>query len=155
LSTCDFNSDLNTLTVSNGDLTATSTAAVAGCTGSSGNGTSATASDVTNQSFTFSTLPSGEVFDVRLENITTTLAFTDIATNFRLSSVGGGTATGTSTVQGGVCTLNINDSQYAVGAGPQRGDIIRLNPCNYDSNTRELTVNNNSVTVTSEPGVFR
>src|SRR5262245_1230986 len=155
LSTCDFNGDLKTLTVSNRDLTATSTAAVAGCSGSGGTGTPATAENVDRQSFTFSTLPSGEVFSTRLTNITTTLAFTDNATNFSLSSVGGGTATGTSTVQGGVCTLNINDSQYAVAAGPQRGDLIRLNPCNYDSNTRELTVNNNSVTVTSEPGVFR
>ena len=154
LSTCDFNSDLKTLTVSNRGLTTTSTAAVAGCSGSSGNSTPATASAVDNQSFTFSTLPSGEVFNTRLTNITTALAFTTNATRFTLTS-GSDTATGTSTVGGGVCMLTVASSSYGATAGPQERDVIRLNPCNFDSNTRQLTVTNNSVTVTSEPGVFR
>src|SRR5262249_5350175 len=153
LDPCDFNSDLNTLTVSNRGLTTTSTAAVAGCAGNSGNGTPATAMAVDNQSFTFSTLPSGEVFDVRLTNVTTTLAFTDTATTFTLTS-GSARATGSSTVQGGVCNLTIDTSTYGGATpGPQNGQFIKLNPCNYNSNTMTLTVTNNSVTVTSQPSV--
>jgi hypothetical protein len=153
-------SDLKTLTVSNRDLTTTSTAAVAGCSGSGGNGgnggngTPATTNDVDNQSFTFSALPSGQVFDFRLQNITTALAFTDDATRFSLTS-GSDEATGTSTVGGGVCRLTVAISTYGATVGPQVGDVIRLNPCNFDSTTRRLTVTNNTVTVTSERGVFR
>ena len=154
LDPCDFNSDLKTLTVSNRGLTTTSTAAVAGCSGSSGNATPATASAVDNQSFTFSALPSGQVFNFRLQNITTALAFTDNATRFSLTS-GSDMATGTSTVGGGVCTLTVANSTYGPTTGPQEGDVIRLNPCNHDSNTRQLTVTNSSATVTSEAGVFR
>src|SRR5215510_13915479 len=112
LEPCDFNSDLKTLTVSNRDLTATSTVAVACSPGSSGNVTPATADNVNNQSFTFSTAPSGGVFDAALTNLPTSLAFTNNATNFSLTSAGSisGTATGTSTVQSGSCTLTINNS---------------------------------------------
>jgi hypothetical protein len=154
LDPCDFNSDLKTLTVSNRGLTTSSTVAVAGCqgnSGNSGNSIPATADNVTNQSFTFSTPPSGEVFNVRLQNVTTTLAFTASATLFSLTSTSiGANATGTSTVQVGVCTLTIASSNYDVAAGPQVGDVIRLNPCTIDISTRELTVTNNAVTVTSE-----
>ena len=65
-----------------------------------------------------------------------------------------GTATGTSSVQGGSCTLTIANSTYALGTGPQENRVIRLNPCNFDNNTRTLTVTN-LVTATSEPGVFQ
>jgi hypothetical protein len=106
---------------------------------------------VDSQRFTFSTPPRGEVFNTRLQNITTTLGFTNNATQFELKS-GSNTATGTSTVGGGVCRLTVARSDYGAAAGPQEGDVIRLNPCNFDSNTRELTVTNNSVTVTSEQG---
>ena len=151
LDPCNFDSDLKTLTVSNRGLTTTSTAAVAGCQGNSGNSIPATAANVTNQSFTFSTPPSGQVFDNRLQNVTTALAFTASATLFSLTSTSiGANATGTSTVQGGVCTLTIASSTYTFAAGPQVGDVIRLNPCTIDTSTRELTVTNNSVTVTSE-----
>src|SRR5712691_2753374 len=51
----------------------------------------ATASDVNNRSFTFA---NGAVFNTALANVSTTLSFTDNATNFTLSSAGG-TATGT------------------------------------------------------------
>jgi hypothetical protein len=153
LDPCDFNSDLKTLTVSNRDLTATSTVAVACSPGSSGNISPATPDNVNNQSFTFSTSPSGGVFDSRLQNLTTALAFTASATRFTLTSTTG-EATGTSLVQGGSCTLTIADSTYAVGAGPQENNVIRLNPCNFDNTSRRLTVTNLG-TATSEPAVFQ
>jgi hypothetical protein len=149
LDPCDFNSDLKTLTVSNRDLTATSTVAVACSPGSSGNVVPAAPQNVNNQSFTFATAPSGGVFDDDLINITTTLSFTDNATNFSLTSTSGG-ATGTSTVQGGSCTLTIANSTYAVGDGPQAPRTITLNPCNFDNTTRRLTVTNMG-TATSDP----
>src|SRR6476659_6024050 len=46
----------------------------------------ATASDLNNRSFTFA---NGAVFHVNLVNVSTTLCFTDNATNFTLSSAGG------------------------------------------------------------------
>ena len=75
--------------------------------------------NVNNQSFTFSTAPSGGVFDSNLQNMTTALAFTDDATQFSLTSTSG-TATGTSTVQGGSCTLTIANSTYAIGTNRKR-----------------------------------
>jgi hypothetical protein len=149
LDPCDFNSDLKTLTVSNRDLTATSTVAVACSPGSSGNVVPATAENVNNRRFTFDTAPRGGVFDSNLQNITTELAFTDNATQFSLSSTSG-EASGTSVVQGGSCTLTITRSGYAVGAGPQAPGTIRLNPCNFDNTARTLTVTNLG-TATSNP----
>ena len=118
LDPCDFNSDLKTLTVSNRDLTATSTVAVACSPGSSGNVVPATLDNVNNQSFTFSTAPSGGVFDAALNNVQTTLAFRPMqlrtATTFSLVSAHqfSGRASGTSTVQSGSCTLTIDTSTY-------------------------------------------
>src|SRR5262245_42474009 len=74
----------------------------------------AIASDLNNKSFTF---PSGVVFNPGLANIATTLAFSNNATNFTLSSAGG-TAIGTNTF-GNACTLTVSASTYAIGAGPQ------------------------------------
>lgn len=152
LDPCDFDSDRETLTISNRDLTATSTVAVACSPGSSGNVVPATADNVNNQSFTFSTAPSGGVFDSALTNLPTSLAFTDNATNFSLTSTSG-TATGTSTVQSGSCTLDITTSTYTVGTNLQENRRIRLNPCNFDNTTRRLTVTNLG-TATSDPGEF-
>jgi hypothetical protein len=151
LDPCDFDSDLQTLTVSNRDLTAASTAATACSPGSNVNVIPATADNVNNQSFTFATTPSGGVFDSHLQNVTTTLAFTNNATQFSLISTTG-RATGTSTVQGGACTLTIADSTYAVVDGPQANSVIRLNPCNFDSVAKTLTVTNLG-TATSAPAV--
>src|SRR5215510_14873500 len=72
----------------------------------------AIASDLNNQSFTFS---SGAVFNPGLANTVTTLAFSNNSANFTLSSAGG-TASGTNTF-GNACTLTVTDSQYAIGAG--------------------------------------
>jgi hypothetical protein len=153
LDPCDFNSDLKTLTVSNRDLTATSTVAVACSPGSSGNVTPATVDNVNNQSFTFSTAPSGGVFDTSLTNLPTSLAFTINATNFRLISASG-TATGTSTVQSGSCTLAINNSTFPITTNLQPNRTIRLNPCSFDNTARTLTVTTNLGTATSAPGMF-
>jgi hypothetical protein len=152
LDPCDFDSDRQTLTISNRDLTATSTVAVACSPGSSGNVVPATAENVNNQSFTFSTAPSGGVFDTALTNLPTSLAFTDNATNFSLTSASG-TATGTSTIQSGSCTLDIATSTYSIGTNLQEGRRIRLNPCNFDNVAKTLTVTNLG-TATSEPGEF-
>ena len=103
----------------------------------------ATASDVNNQSFTFA---NGAVFHAALVNVSTTLCFTDNATNFTLSSAGG-TATGTN--QFGSCILTVANSTYTVGAGPQGGEVITLDPCDFDSDIQTLTVSNRDLTATS------
>ena len=68
---------------------------------------------------------------LHLNNVPTTLSFTDdailgTAKTFTLISVANinGRATGTSTVQGGTCILNITTSSYTVGTGPQENRTI-------------------------------
>ena len=153
LDPCDFNSDLKTLTISNRDLTATSTVAVACSPGSSGNIVPATVANVNNQSFTFSTAPAGGVFDAALTNLPTSLAFTNNATNFSLTSASV-TAMGTSTVQSGICTLTIATIDDTIGTSLRANSVIRLNPCNFDNIAKTLTVTNLG-TATSDPGVFQ
>jgi hypothetical protein len=153
LDPCDFNSDLKTLTISNRDLTATSTVAVACSPGSSGNIAPATVENVNNQRFTFSTAPSGGVFDAALTNLPTSLAFTDNATSFSLISASV-TATGTSTVQSGICTLTIATINDTIGTSLRANSVIRLNPCNFDNTAKTLIVTNLG-TATSDPGVFQ
>jgi len=104
--------------------------------------------DLNNQSFTF---PSGAVFNPGLANIATTLAFSNSSTNFTLSSVGG-TATGTNTF-GNACTLTVTASTYAIGAGPQVNDAIRLDPCDFDIPNKTLLIGNGTTTATSSPAV--
>ena len=108
-------------------------------------------SDLNNQSFTFS---SGAVFNPGLTNIETTLAFNNNAANFTISSAGG-TASGTNTLASGVnaCPLTVFVSTYAIGAGPQVGDVIRLEPCDFDIPNNVLLVGNGTTTATSSPGV--
>ena len=108
----------------------------------------AIASDLNNQSFTFS---SGAVFNPGLANIETTLAFTNNAANFALLSAGG-TAAGTNTL-GNACTLTVLASTYAIGAGPQVNDAIRLLPCNFDIPNKVLLIGNGTTTATSSPAV--
>lgn len=144
LDPCDFDSDRKTLTVSNRGLTTTSTVAAAGCSEGGGSVIPATADNVNNQSFTFSAAPAGGVFDSALNNVPTTLGFTNNATRFTLLSTGtvNATASGTSTVQSGTCTLNISTSDYTVGTRLQVNDTIRLSPCNFDSANQKLMVTN-------------
>ena len=108
----------------------------------------AIASDLNNQSFTFS---SGAVFNPGLANIATTLAFSNNSANFTLSSAGG-TATGSNTF-GNACTLTVTDSKYTIGAGPQVNDVIRLDPCDFDIPNKTLLIGNGTTTATSSPAV--
>ena len=108
----------------------------------------AIADDLNNQSFTF---PSGAVFNPGLASIITTLAFSNNATNFMLSTAGG-TATGTNTF-GNACTLTVTASTYTIGAGPQVNDAIRLFPCDFDIPNKILLVGNGTTTATSSPAV--
>ena len=108
----------------------------------------AIASDLNNQSFTF---PSGVVFNPALANIATTLAFSNNAANFMLASTGG-TASGTNTF-GNACTLTVTASTYAIGAGPQVNDVIRLDPCDFDIPNKTLLIGNGTVTAVSFPAV--
>jgi len=149
LDPCDFNSDTNTLTVSRGNVTATSDTATTATGGGCSSGTAATPDNVNNQSFTFA---NGGVFATALTNIQTALAFSNQAQQFTLRSAGtlSGTATGTSSVSGGVCNLTVMTSSYS--AGPQRGDTIGLSPCTYNSTDNTLTVTNLGLTVTSAMG---
>jgi hypothetical protein len=149
LDPCEFDSDRKTLTVENRSLTATSMVATVFTPGSTGNVNQATASNVNNQSFTFT---SGEVFHRNLINISTVLSFTDNATNFSLTSAGaGGTATGTNRFSS--CILTVESSTYAVGTGPQANTVITLNPCNFDNTAKTLTVTNAGITATSAPAM--
>ena len=109
---------------------------------------SAIASDLNNQSFTFS---SGAVFNPGLANIETTLAFSNNAANFTLLSAGG-TAAGTNTF-GNACTLTVLASTYAIGAGPQVNDAIRLAPCDFDIPNKVLLIGNGTTTAISSPAV--
>src|SRR5438093_1094286 len=79
----------------------------------------ANASDVDNQAFTF---PSGAVFNQALANMSTTLAFSNNAINFTLSSAAG-KAMGINAF--GSCILTVTASTYNSGTGPQVNDVIR------------------------------
>jgi hypothetical protein len=116
--------------------------------GCSENVEQAIASDLNNQSFTF---PSGAVFNPGLANIATTLAFSNNAANFSLSSVGG-SAVGTNTF-GNACTLTVTISTYTVGTGPQANDVIRLDPCDFDISNKNLLIGNGTTTAISSPAV--
>jgi uncharacterized membrane protein len=148
LDPCDFDSDRQTLTVSNRDLTTTSMVAVACRPGSSGNVNQATVGNVNNQSFTFT---SGAVFNSGLINVSTALAFTNNATQFTLTSATG-TATGTNRF--GSCILTVTTSTYPVGSGPQANSVLTLSPCNFDNTAKTLTVSNAGITATSAPAVL-
>src|SRR5262249_43651533 len=64
---------------------------------------------------------------------------------------GGHKATGTNTF--GSCTLTVGsdktNSDFSSGSGPQPGDVIKLDPCDFDSDNHTLTVSNLGVTTTS------
>ena len=107
----------------------------------------ATAGDVNNQSFTFA---NGAVFNSALVNVSTALCFTDNATMFKLSSTGASTsgeATGTNRFDS--CILTVVTSTYGASAGPQVGEVITLDPCDFDSDRQMLTVSNRNLTTTS------
>jgi len=153
LEPCDFDSDTDTLMVSNRSLTATSAAATT-TTGTDCSTTTQTmGSQVDGLSFTFA---SGAVFNSDLLSVLTALAFSNGAKNFTLTSAGTirGMATGTSSVVVGSCILTVTTG-YSTGVGPQKNDVIKLNPCTFNSTSNTLTVTNLSITVTSDRAVIQ
>src|SRR5215472_8345810 len=105
----------------------------------------ATASDVNNRNFTFA---NGGAFHSALNNVSTALAFSNNAQNFTLCS-GSSKATGTNSF--GSCTLTVSPggSTFPSDSGPQANDVIKLDPCDFDSDNKTLTVSNRGVTATS------
>jgi len=126
-------------------LTITGALTLSGCAATDGQ---ATTEDVNNKAFTFS---SGTVFHPALTGATT-LEFIDRANTFTLFSANG-TASGNNRF--GSCILTVSTSTYAPGTGPQVNDVITLNPCNFDSTNRTLTVSNGPATATSNPAIAR
>jgi hypothetical protein len=118
---------------------------LSGCAATDGQ---ATTDDVNNNAFTF---PSGTVFHPALTGATT-LEFTDNANTFTLFSAAG-TASGGNRF--GSCILTVGTSIYAPGTGPQVNDVMTLNPCDFDSTNRTLTVSNGPITATSNPAIAR
>ncbi|HSX79400.1 MAG TPA: hypothetical protein VLQ80_12630, partial [Candidatus Saccharimonadia bacterium] len=127
LNPCNFDSTNKTLTVSNGSITATSSPAIARLV-------SATASDLNNTTFLFA---SGQVFNDALVNIAVTLKFTDNANSFTLTASNntGSTATGTSIISSGSCTLTVTDTAFSTGTGPQHDDVITFSTCQVNGST--------------------
>jgi hypothetical protein len=141
LSTCNFNSTNNNLTVSNGPITATSDTAIARIQNPA-------AVDLNNKAFLFS---SGEVFDPALAGVATTLQFTNNAVNFLISSTAANgtasTATGTNTF--GSCTLAVTSSTYPVNTGPQVNTVITLSTCLFNSSAGTIVISNGPITISS------
>jgi hypothetical protein len=126
-------------------LTIAGALTLSGCAATEGQ---ATGEDVNNNAFTFA---SGTVFHPALTTATT-LQFTDNAFTFTLFSAGG-TASGSNRFDS--CILTVGTSTYAPGTGPQVNDVITLDPCNFDSTNRTLTVSNGPITATSTPAIAR
>lgn len=111
----------------------------------------ATAEDVTNRAFTFT---SGAVFHMALVNEPTTLIFLNNATAFMLLSADGSrSASGSNRF--GSCILTVTASDFASGTGPQVNDVITLSLCDFDGENSTLRVTNGPTTVTSAPAVAR
>jgi hypothetical protein len=141
LSTCTFDSTSNTLTVSNGPITTTSNPAIARLV-------NATPSDLNNRTFLFT---SGEIFHAALANIVVTLQFTNNANSFTLTSAAAtnNTASGTSIISSGTCTLMFTSSNFTAGSGPLVNDVITLSTCQFNGSTGSITISNGTVTITS------
>jgi hypothetical protein len=143
LSTCDFESRTNTLTLANATISIMSGPAAA--LSMSGSVEPATVDDVNNRLFLFS---NGAIFHAALTNIPTTLAFTNTATTFTLTSPGG-TATGSATLSPCILTVDTS-STYPAGTGPQVNDVITLSACVFNGNNETLTLATATLSVTGE-----
>ena len=144
LNPCDYDIPNKTLLVGNGTTTAVSSPALP----TEPIIEQATESDVNNQSFTF---PSGAVFNQKLANVSTTLAFSNHAINFMLSSAGR-KATGINAF--GSCILTVLTSTYASDdSGPQVNKVIRLTTCSFVIPNKTLIVGDGTTTATSSPAV--
>lgn len=143
LSPCNFDSTNRTLTVSNGPTTATSNPAIARVT-------NATALDLNNTAFLFS---SGEIFHPALAGLATILQFTNNAVTFTIASTAAdgtaSTATGTNTFASGACTLAVTSSTYPVNTGPQANNVITLSTCVFNNSAGTLIISNGAIAISS------
>ena len=144
LQPCNFDSTHHTLTVSNGPITATSDPAIARLV-------VATPNDLNNRNFQFG---SGQVFDAGLTNVAVTLAFSNNASAFTLTTITNTNLQASGFVifgldPLGLCILTVTASKYLIGFGPQINEVISLSPCQYNSATVALSISNGTVSITS------
>jgi len=125
-----------------------------GCPGDKDHDNPATASDLNNRSFSFS---SGKAFNPALTNMPTVLSFSNNATNFALqATVQNVVRTATGTYDLDSCTLAVGNStnpttggsNFPAGTGPRPNDIIDLSICDFDSTNNSLTVFDGTATIT-------
>jgi len=145
LNPCTFDSNTNSLTVSNGPITATSNPAIARLV-------NATPNQLNNVSFSFA---SGQVFNAALINLPVTLGFTNNGNSFTLTSIDNtnNNASGSSFIDPGVasgsCTLIVTNTSFTAGTGPLLNDVITLSPCQFNSANGTLTISNGTISITS------
>ena len=144
LDPCTFDSTNSTLTVSNGSITATSNPAIARLV-------VATPNDLNNRNFQFG---SGQVFDAGLTNVAVTLAFSNNASAFTLTTITNTNLQASGFVifgldPSGLCILTVTASKYLSGFGPQINEVISLSPCQYNSATVALSISNGTISVIS------
>jgi len=125
-----------------------------GCPGDNNHDNPATASDLNNRSFTFS---SGKAFNSALTNVSTVVSFSNNATNFALQATVQNvvrTATGTYGLDSCLFTVGnstnptAGGSDFPAGTGPQPNDTIDLSICDFDSTNKSLTVFDGTATIT-------
>jgi len=119
-----------------------------GCPGDNNHDNPATASDLSNRSFTFQ---SGRAFNAALTNQQAILSFSNNAANFVLQATVQNvvrTATGTYGLDSCLFTVGnstnptapAGGSDFPAGTGPQPNEIIDLSICDFDSMNNILTV---------------
>ena len=125
-----------------------------GCPGDKDHDNPATASDLNNRSFSFS---SGKAFNPALTNMPTVLSFSNNATNFALqATVQNVVRTATGTYGLDSCRFTVGNStnptaggsNFPAGTGPQPNDTINLPSCDFDRTNNSLTVFDGTATIT-------
>ena len=127
-----------------------------GCPSDNDHDNPATASDLNNRSFTFS---SGKAFNSALTNVSTVVSFSNNATNFALQATVQNvvrTATGIYGLDSCLFTVGnstnptapTGGSDFPAGTGPQPNDTIDLSICDFDSTNNSLTVFDGTATIT-------
>lgn len=125
-----------------------------GCPSDSDHHNPATASDLNNRSFTFS---SGQAFNSALTNVSTVVSFSNNATNFALqATVQNVVRTATGTYELDSCRFTVGNStnptaggsNFPTGTGPQPNDTIDLSICDFDSTNNSLTIFDGTATIT-------
>jgi hypothetical protein len=132
------------------------------CPGDNNHDNPATASDLSNRSFTFA---SGSAFNPALANVPTVLSFPNNAANFAVqATVQNVVRTATGPYVSESCTLTVGSStdptapaggsNFPAGTGPQPNAAIDLTICDFDSTNNSLTVFDGT-TATAITGVSR